>query len=267
MIAGHATMSRLGTTFAHLKSVQRVALIPYVVVGQPDLETTPTIVSALIGAGADVVELGVPFSDPIADGPIIQRATHHALLRGTTPRDCLNVAAQIRRVHPNTPLLFMGYYNPILRVGLATYCRACAQAGIDGLIVPDLPLEESAELHGACRDQGLDLIPLIAPTSDDERIAALAHQASGFIYCVSVVGITGARRSLSSEVQVLAARIRKHTDLPIAVRFGISLAEHVRQVAEFADGAVVGSALVDVIARAERGREAEQAATYLHSLR
>lgn len=259
-------MNRLVTTFAHLKSAQRIALIPYVCVGHPSLATTPAIVSALIEADADIVELGVPFSDPLADGPVIQRATHQALMHGTTPRDCLAVANQIRLTHSHTPLLFMGYYNPILRFGVEAYARACADVDVDGLIVPDLPLEESAELLAACRAHGLDLIPLVAPTSSDERIAAMAQQASGFIYCVSLVGITGVRRDLSNEVQSLVARIRQHTDLPIAIGFGISQPEHVRQVAQFADGAVVGSALVDVIANAPSGREAKRAGEFIRRL-
>ncbi len=259
-------MSRIATTFAQLKGAGRTALIPYVTVGHPSLEATRAIVPALIEAGADLVELGVPFSDPLADGPVIQRATHEALMNGTTPRDCLTVAKAIRSSFPHTPLVFMGYYNPILRFGVEAYARACAEAGVDGLIVPDLPLEESDELLAACRAHGLDLIPLVAPTSGDERIAAMAQQASGFIYCVSVVGITGARRDLSSEVQSLVARIRQHTDLPIAIGFGISQPEHVRQVAQFADGAVVGSALVDAIDKAPQGNAAAAAATFLRGL-
>jgi tryptophan synthase alpha chain len=260
-------MARIAETFARLKSAERTALIPYVVIGQPTRDATTAIVSALIEAGADLVELGVPFSDPLADGPVIQSATHESLLGGTTPRDCLAVAAQIRAGHAQTPLLFMGYYNPILRFGVQAYARACAEAGIDGLIVPDLPLEESADLLAACRDYVLDLIPLVAPTSDDLRIEAMARQASGFIYCVSVVGITGARRSLSGDVAALVQRIRRHSDLPVAIGFGISRAEHVRQVAQIADGAVVGSALVDIIAHAPDGQEAEKAAEYWRTLK
>jgi tryptophan synthase alpha chain len=260
-------MSRIAETFAQLRATHRTALIPYVVVGQPDVATTPALVSALIEAGADLVELGVPFSDPLADGPMIQRVTHEALLRGVTPRACLAVAQHIRAQHPHTPLIFMGYYNPILRFGVEAYARACAAVGVDGLIVPDLPLEEAGELLAACRAHGLDLIPLIAPTSSDARIAAMAQQASGFIYCVAVVGITGARRALSDEVRTLVQRIRAQTDLPIAIGFGISQPEHVRQVASIADGAVVGSALVDCVARAPQGEEAQHAATYWRNLR
>ena len=260
-------MSRIADTFTRLKLAKRTALIPYVVVGHPTRAATPDIVSALIEAGADIVELGVPFSDPLADGPVIQRATHQSLLGGTTPRDCLSIAATIRARHPQTPLLFMGYYNPILRFGVAAYARVCAEAGIDGLIVPDLPLEESAELLAELGANGRDLIPLVAPTSDDARIEGMARQASGFIYCVSVVGITGARRSLSADAAALVQRIRKHSDLPVAIGFGISQAEHVRQVALAADGAVIGSALVDVIAHAPPGQEAEQAAAYWRGLR
>lgn len=259
-------MSRIADTFTRLKQEQRTALIPYVVVGHPTRATTPSIVTALIDAGADLVELGVPFSDPLADGPVIQRATHQSLLGGTTPRDCLDCAAAIRTQHAQTPLLFMGYYNPILRFGVEAYARACAAAGIDGLIVPDLPLEESGELLAALGAEGLDLIPLIAPTSDDARIEAMARQASGFIYCVAVVGITGARSGLSGEIGALVQRIRRHSDLPVVIGFGISRAEHVRQVSRVADGAAVGSALVDVIARAPAGCEPQAAAEFWKSL-
>jgi tryptophan synthase alpha chain len=260
-------MSRIAQLFADLKQAQRTALVPYVVVGQPSVEATTGIVSALIEGGANMVELGVPFSDPIADGPVIQRATHESLLRGTTPRDCLTVAARIRRLHAQTPLIFMGYYNPILRFGLESYAKACAEAGVDGLIVPDLSLEESGELLAACRAHRIDLIPMIAPTSDDARIAALTAQASGFIYCVAVVGITGARTSISADIGGLVSRIRARSDLPVCIGFGISQAEHVRQVAQWADGAAVGSALVDLIAHAPSGQEARHAGDFIRALR
>lgn len=243
-------MSRIQPTFDRLRAARQCALVPYIVVGQPNVPATVEIADALIGTGADLLELGVPFSDPLADGPVIQRATYEALLRGTTPRDALEVARQIRARHADTPLVFMGYYNPIVRFGVAAYARACAAAGVDGLIVPDLPHEEAGELLTGCRDAGLDLIPLVAPTSDDERIAAMCADASGFIYGVSVVGITGARRSLSGDAAALVKRIRAHSDLPVAIGFGVSQAEHVRQIARIADGAVVGSALVDAISRA-----------------
>ena len=260
-------MSRIAQAFEQLRTEKRCALIPYVVTGQPDIATTPAIASALIGTGANLIELGVPFSDPLADGPVIQRATHEALLKGVTPRDALAAARQIRERHPGTPLVFMGYYNPILRFGLVEYTRSCALAGVDGLIVPDLPLEESGDLRKACRMVGLDLIPLIAPTSGDQRIAALTREASGFVYCVSVVGITGARRDISGEVESLVSRIHAQTTLPIAIGFGISTAEHVRQVCRLADGAVVGSALVEAIASAPPGEAATRAAEFFRGLR
>ena len=240
--------------------------MPYICAGHPDLAATPDIVSALIGAGADLVEIGVPFSDPIADGPVIQRATHRALLQGTTPADCLRAARACRDRHPATPFILMGYYNPILRMGLESYTGACAASGVDGLIVPDLPLEECGDLLAACRAHGIDLIPMVAPTSGDERIEALAGVGSGFIYCVSVVGITGARRDLTNEAQSLVERIRQHSDLPVAVGFGISQPEHVRRAARYADGVAVGSALVDAIEHAPGGQAAAAAAEFLQSL-
>ncbi|MBI5876209.1 MAG: tryptophan synthase subunit alpha [Chloroflexi bacterium] len=259
-------MSRIESTFARLRAAGQCALVPYIVVGQPDLPTTVEIAAALIDAGASMLELGVPFSDPLADGPVIQRATYQALLNGTTPRDALTVAQRIRARYPATPIVFMGYYNPIMRFGVAAYAQACAAAGVDGLIVPDLPHEEAGELLAACRNAGLDLIPLIAPTSDDERIAAMARDAGGFIYGVSVVGITGARRDLSGDASALVQRIRAYSNLPIAIGFGVSQAAHVRQIAQIADGAVVGSALVDAIEHAPAGDAPAVAGAFARSL-
>jgi len=259
-------MSRIEATFARLRAAGQCALVPYIVVGQPDVPATVEIAAALIDAGASMLELGIPFSDPLADGPVIQRATYQSLLNGTTPRDALAVARQIRARYPQTPLVFMGYYNPIVRFGVEAYARACAESGVDGLIVPDLPHEEAGDLRAACRAAGLDLIPLIAPTSDDARIAAMTRDAGGFIYGVSVVGITGARRDLSGDAGALVQRIRRHTSLPIAIGFGVSQAAHVRQIAQIADGAVVGSALVDAIGRAPTGQAAAVAGAFARSL-
>jgi tryptophan synthase alpha chain len=237
--------SRIGDTFARLKREGRVALLPYLTVGFPDVETTLAGVPALVRGGADLIELGMPFSDPMADGVTIQRANQRALEGGVRTRTVLEVARTLRERGVETPLLAMGYVNPILRYGLEPFAAACAGAGIDGLIVPDLPPEESDELAAACRRHGRDLIMLLAPTSTEARIAEVARRASGFIYCISLTGVTGARASLSEGLAGYLARVRRHTDLPLVVGFGIANAEHVAEVGEIADGAVVASALLN----------------------
>jgi len=237
-------MERIKTTFECTHQQGRIALIPYLPVGYPDLETTLALAPALAEAGADLFELGVPYSDPQADGATIQRATHQALQNGVTPRICLETAAAIRRT-VDVPLLLMSYYNPICRFGNVAFCQAAAEAGVDGLIVPDLPPEEASDLLAAADAHRLDLIFLVAPTSTEERLRIVASEARGFIYCVSLSGVTGARAQLSSGLADYLARVRRFSDLPLAVGFGISHPEHVHEVARHADGAIVASALID----------------------
>jgi tryptophan synthase alpha chain len=196
--------------------------------------------------GADLIELGIPFSDPLADGATVQRASHAALEAGVTVTKCLSVAAEARRSN-EVPLLFMSYYNPIHRYGLERFAADAAAAGVDGLIVPDLPPEEARDIKAACDDAGIDLIFLLAPTSTDERVRRVVEVASGFIYCVSLVGVTGARSDIGTSAQELVERVRNYTDLPLVVGFGIGRPEQVAQVTSFADGAVVGSALVNLM--------------------
>lgn len=239
-------MGRIEGTFRRLKKSNEAALIPYVTVGYPSLESTRQLVPIMARQGADLIELGVPFSDPMADGATVQRASHAALEAGVTPGDCLDVAAEIRRSN-DVPLLFMTYYNPIFRYGVERFVEHCSQAGVDGLIVPDLPPEESADLKAACAAAGIDLIFLVAPNSTDARIQRVVELASGFIYCVSVTGVTGARPDMGEGVDGMIARLRRFTDLPLVVGFGISTPEHVATVARSADGAVVGSALINLI--------------------
>jgi len=222
------------------------ALIAYITVGYPDIDSTPGIAAALADSGCDIIELGIPFSDPLADGATIQKASHTALQQGTTPQVCLEVAAGLRRKIP-TPLVFMTYYNPVLNYGLEAFCRGCNRAGINGLIVPDLPPEEGVELEAITRKHNLDLIYLLAPTSTGERIAAVSARSRGFIYLVSLTGVTGARDNLPSELESFVKRVRQKAKQPLCVGFGVSTPEHARRVAGIADGVIVGSRLIQLI--------------------
>ncbi|UCH85919.1 MAG: tryptophan synthase subunit alpha [Dehalococcoidia bacterium] len=257
-------MSRIDQTMARLREEGQVGLIAYVTVGYPDVDATLRLVPALAAGGADMVELGVPFSDPLADGTTIQRASHHALQQGVTPAVCLDVVKQLRARGLAIPLLLMGYYNPILAYGIEEFARDVAGAGADGLIGVDLPPEEAAGVRTACAGRGLDLIYLVAPTSSDERIALVAGQSSGFLYCVSLTGVTGARGELPSGLSRFLARVRRHTSLPLAVGFGISKREHVEAVAGLgAEAAVIGSAIINVIDRAPAEEREERVREYV----
>jgi tryptophan synthase alpha chain len=228
-----------------------VALMPYLTVGYPDIATTSAAIPAMVRAGADLFELGMPFSDPLMDGPTVQRTNQIAIARGFKGTMMFDVAREAREQGIETPIILMGSFNPILRYGTERFVAECAAAGIDGLIIPDLPPEESAEIEEICKRHGRDLIWLVAPTSSDERIADIASRASGFIYCISLVGITGARVSLDEGLGDYIARVRRFTDLPLVVGFGISTAEHVAQVGAVADGAIVASALLNRVAEVE----------------
>ena len=252
--------SRIAATFAALRQAGRVALMPYLTVGYPDVETTVAGVHGLVRGGADLIELGMPFSDPLADGVTVQRANQRALQGGARTRTVLEVARRVRAEGVEIPLLAMGYYNPIYHFGPEAFVAACAEAGIDGVIVPDLPPEESDELGAACRRHGRDLIMLLAPTSTDERIAEVARRATGFIYCISLTGTTGARASLAAGLADYLARVRRQTDLPLAIGFGISKAEHVAEVARLADGAIVGAAVLNRLEQVEDRPVEERAA-------
>ncbi len=256
-------MSRLEALFARTRAEGRLALIVYVTVGYPEKTATPEIVEALVEAGADAVELGIPFSDPIAEGPTVQRTSQHALELGVTPDFCMEVAAECRR-RVDAPLLFMTYYNLLLKPGLATFCRRAAEAGVDGVIVPDLPADEGGDLEAAARPLGLDTVYLLAPTSTEARIRSVAAHASGFVYVVSLTGVTGARAALAAGVDALVRRVRAHTTLPACVGFGISLPEHVRALAGVADGVIVGSRLLDILG-GPNGRE--EAVAFVRGLR
>jgi tryptophan synthase alpha chain len=241
------TRDRLGETFASLKDRGETGLIVFATVGCPDLPTTLELVPALVAAGADVVELGVPFSDPLAEGPVIQESSFRALEQGTTLADCLSVTEQLRNQLPDTPLVLMGYYNPIFRYGIRAFAEEAERVGVDGLIVPDLPHQEFGPLAEQCRPRNICFIPMLAPTSADASIKQVASVASGFIYCVSITGVTGARDQVSQRGFELLDRVRVHSTLPLAVGFGISNRSHVEEVGRSAEAAIVGSALVRVM--------------------
>jgi tryptophan synthase alpha chain len=260
-------MSRIAETFARLKSEGRTALMPYLMVGFPERDSALELAPALEAAGADLFELGVPFSDPLADGATIQRAGERALANGVSLSFCLHTVAALRAGGLRAPVILMGYFNPFLRYGLERLAADAAAAGADGLIIPDLPPEEAAETQAVCRANGLDLVCFVAPTTPDERIAEIARVASGFLYCVSLTGVTGARRDLSADLPAFLARVRRHTDLPLVVGFGISSAEHVRQVGQHADGAIVGSALVSTIDALPPEQRVSGAAAFVRGLR
>ncbi len=236
-------MSRLSFTFSKPK---HKALIPYVAVGYPTLEATLKVVPLLAQNGADIVELGIPFSDPLADGATIQNASFRALQNGVTPKRCLEVAAELRR-RVDIPLIFMTYYNPVLNYGLDEFCLSSKNAGIDGLIIPDLPPEEGSALEIVAQNQGLDLIYLLAPTSTEARIRLVAGKSHGFIYLVSITGTTGARDKLPQNLEDFVLRVREMATQPLCVGFGIASAEQAKRVAQIADGVIVGSLLIQLM--------------------
>ncbi len=243
-----------------------VRVVPFVTVGFPDVEATLELVPALEQAGAAVIELGVPFSDPLAEGPTIQKSSFHALSQGVTLADCLEVAAESRRRGVRVPLVLMGYYNPFLAFGLEAVAEAAQKSGVDGFIIPDLPVDEMGPMLEACQRYEIALIPLLAPTSTDERIKEACATARGFIYCVGLLGVTGARAEPSPEAATLVQRVRTHTSLPLTVGFGISRKEHIEALADIVDAVAVGSALVDVIADAAHGERITKVKAFMEGL-
>ncbi len=239
------TQTRIGRRFAQLKDEGRSGLVTFVTAGDPDLKTSREILFGLPEAGADLIELGMPFSDPMADGPAIQASSLRALKNGMTLKKTLDLVADFRATDAETPVVLMGYYNPIYIHGAEAFAADAKAAGVDGLIVVDLPPEEVDELWKPAREAGIDFIFLTAPTSDDKRIPKIVERASGFVYYVSIAGITGTRSADVADVKKSVQRIRKYTDLPIGVGFGIKTPEQVAEIAAVADAAVVGSALVD----------------------
>jgi tryptophan synthase alpha chain len=241
------TMSPIDDVFAKLRAEGRTGLVTYVTAGDPDLPRSRDVLLALDRAGADVLEVGVPFSDPLADGPVIQRATERALASGATLSRVLDLVADVRP-ELAAPIVLFTYVNPLARMGFEAFARRAAQSGVDGVLVLDLPVEEAGELRDLLADQGLDTIFLLSPTTTTERIRHAGALGRGFLYGISRLGVTGARATLSGDVQALVERVRDTTTLPIAIGFGISRPEHVIEVGQWADAAVVGSGLVSVIA-------------------
>ena len=242
-------MSRLAETFERLRRDQTPGLVTYVTAGDPDLAHTAQILGALDRAGADVVEVGVPFSDPLADGPVIQRATERALRSGTTLTGVLELIQRVR-ASLRTPVVVFSYANPVLRLGTERFADAASAAGVDGVLILDLPIEEAGPFRQILTERGIDTILLLSPTTTDDRLRKAASLGSGFLYAISRLGVTGAREDLAADAEGMVRRIRAVSNLPIALGFGISKPEHVREVGRWADAAVVGSALVNVIAEA-----------------
>lgn len=259
--------NRIDTTMQRLRSAGETALVPFVTVGFPDLETSEALAQTILESGGDMLELGIPFSDPLADGPTIQMTSYRAIQNGATLGRSLEMLKSLRDKGVDAPLIFMGYYNPFLHYGIEKFLQEAEDGGLDGVIVPDLPTEESVEFRKACAGHGVHVIPLLAPTSPDARIAEACKGAGGFIYCVSLTGVTGARQSLSSGLSDLVGRIRRHTDLPIIVGFGISRHEHIQEIGQFADGAVVASALLDAIDKSHPDAVLDTAKKFVRGLK
>jgi len=247
-------MSRLRERFTRLRDERKAGLVTYVTAGDPDLDRTAGILRALDRAGADVLEVGVPFSDPLADGPVIQRATERALAAGTTLSGVLDLLDSMRG-ELNAPIVIFSYANPILRLGAERFADRARGAGVDGVLILDLPIEEADESRAMLARRGIDTILLLSPTTTDDRLRRAAELGSGFLYAISRLGVTGARDTLAAGAQEMVRRIRSVSDLPVALGFGISKPDHVREVGQWADAAVVGSALVDVIAREGASRD------------
>jgi len=245
-------MSRIAETFARLKRENRRGFIPFITAGDPDLQTTRELIVELARVGATLIELGIPFSDPMADGPVIQRASERALRQDFGIDDVLQVVSEARK-ETDVPIILFSYFNPLMQFGIEKLARQAQGAGVDGVLVTDLVPEEAVEFASILRARDLDMIFLVAPTSTDERLKMIAEQSGGFIYAVSRAGITGAREQMSAEAEKLVGRVRRYSDLPVAVGFGISKPEHVRDVWRYADAAVVGSALVKVVEESSSG--------------
>jgi tryptophan synthase alpha chain len=246
---------------------KKPGLVIYLTVGDPDIATTRDVALAAIDAGAEVLELGVPFSDPLGDGPVIQRASERAVINGTRLQDVLTLAAELRAMRPSAGLIIFSYYNPVLRFGLERFCAQASACGVDGVLVIDMIVEEAAAYLNHLHHNGLKPIFLAAPTSSDHRLKMIAEASDGFVYAISRVGITGAQQNLASDAHRLVERLRRFTRLPIAVGFGISAAEHVAAVGEFADAAVIGSAIVALIEKSEPGKAPAAIANFLQGLR
>ncbi|MFN8521945.1 MAG: tryptophan synthase subunit alpha [Chloroflexota bacterium] len=239
---------RLSAAFARLKNTGSIGVFPYLTAGFPDPATCEALLDTIARSGADGIELGIPFSDPLADGVTMQRASARALEHGVSLRSAIQMVARFREKH-QTPIVLMTYVNPVLALGVPRFVELAADAGVDGLIVPDAPMEEAEALQAACAKRSVDYVYMVAPTSGDDRLAAVAPRAAGFVYCVALVGVTGARTSMSDELPTFLQKVRAHIKAPLVVGFGISRPEHVTALKGKADGAIVASALADLIER------------------
>ena len=246
---------------------KKPGIVAYLTAGDPDLATTRDIALAAIDNGADVIELGVPFSDPLADGPVIQRASERAVAQGTRLTDVLGLAKELRAARPAAGLVLFSYLNPVVRMGMKTFCARAADVGADGVLLTDMIVEEAGEYLEAMRDHALAPVFLAAPTSPDARLKAIAGASQGFVYAISRLGITGTQQKIAGDAAELVARLRQFTSLPIAVGFGISNADHVKAVSEFADAAVIGSALVALIEKTRPTEAATAVGQFIAELR
>ncbi len=260
--------NRLTALFKELKDKGEKALVTFITAGDPDLESTERLVTALAQNGADIVELGVPFSDPMADGPTIQASSERALESGTTLPKVLKLVKRLRDGGLTIPIVLFGYYNPVFVYGHERFARDAKRAGVDGVLIVDLPPEEASGLAGELKKAGIEFVYLLTPTSDEKRIGLVVEKAGGFIYYVSVTGVTGARKKVASEIKDHVRRIKRFTELPVCVGFGISTPEQARKVSRWADGVVVGSAIVDIIARNRGSKDmVKKVAEFVKSLK
>jgi tryptophan synthase alpha chain len=239
--------SRIADALGAIREEGRTALFPFATAGYPTMEICEAMIRAMVDAGADGFEIGIPFSDPIADGPTVQHTSQVALANGTSLKDCIALVSRLRAGGIEVPFMLMGYFNPVIKYGIERYVADCAAAGVDGFIIPDLPIEESDRMLALCREHGRDLVFMVAPTSTERRLKLVGERGSGFVYCVSVKGVTGARGSVAEGLGDYLDSLREYIDLPLMVGFGISTPEQVREVAEHADGAIVASAMIDYL--------------------
>lgn len=258
-------LQAIRAVFEKTHSEGRAALMPYLTLGFPDPAASLDIIQAVAEAGADLIELGIPFSDPLADGPTIQHSTQIALIKGTTTQLCLDMVAELRLRGVSLPLLLMGYFNPVLAYGVSRYVHQAGQCGSSGFIIPDLPIDEAGEIELACQADDLALVYLLAPNSTPQRAVKLCEHTRGFLYLVSLTGVTGARRALAPDLESFIQRTRTIARTPLAVGFGISTPDQARQVARLADGVIIGSALVNTVA--EAGNPSAAAAAFIRSIR
>ena len=259
--------SRITDALGAIMKEGRPALLPFVTAGYPTMETCEATIHAMVEAGADGFEIGIPFSDPIADGPTVQRTSQVSLANGTGLKDCIALVSRLRNSGVTVPLMLMGYFNPVVKYGIERYVADCAAAGVDGFIIPDLPIEESDRILSICQEHRRDLIFMVAPTSTERRLQLVGERGSGFVYCVSVKGVTGARDEVAAGLGDYLDRIREYINLPLIVGFGISTPEHVEQVGQHADGAIVASAMINYLDTLPDAEQPQAAAAFVRYLR